>query len=97
MNPTSITLDAGMNAAYTYTVNDAKLVIPAPTYTNSPNCAGMAIAFIYSVSSSPIAAFVAVNGANIEVYTTDGTKTGVYSVSVTATETNSGLTDTQQF
>ena len=74
-------------------MNDSTLVIAAPTYNHSPACAGTSVAYTYAVASSPAAAFVTVNGSNIEVYTTDGTKTGVYIVTVTATETYSTLTN----
>lgn len=91
---TSITIATAPNASYDYRVGDTKLVIPVPTYTHSPACSS--VFYSYSMVVDP--GFVTINGSNIEVYTTDGTSTGVYStVTVRTTDSQSGLTDDQTF
>lgn len=90
MYATSITLDDAMETTYSYTVNQGLLSIAAPTYTNSPDCEGMSVDYTYEVWTDPAqpeTPFVTVNGANIEVETTNGKITGVYTVYVKATET----------
>jgi len=53
------------------------------------------VAYSYSITSGPD--FVKINGTQsnqiISIYTTDGAKTGDYSVTVKATEVNSELTN----
>jgi hypothetical protein len=97
MDATSITLNDGTSPGdQVYAINDSMLELDVPTYswfpTQSPTV------FTYSLTSGP--SFVTISGSKIQIHSTDPTDTGLtglFTITILTTETNSGLTNSQSF
>jgi hypothetical protein len=96
MDATSITLNDGTSPGdQVYAINDSMLELDLPTYSWFPTQS--ATSFSFSLTSPP--SFVVISGGKIQIHSTDpaDTGTGSYTITILATETHSGLTNSQSF